>query len=206
MHPYFAVSCVLASVSFSLLTREIFAINQGSCNEGTTLQGMEGMKDTEVCEVRPSPVKPLLTQSFSIWFHENDNLCHLSISSSALCLSSPLFCDKLYWGITIPSYFSLYPFSLFRSLWIWLDCFFFYLNTLLLLSYYTAVVFWFYHHIFFIPIKLSSSLLPVFCWLSLRFSISPPLFSTHCVNPLLSTPSSNSPHPAFLLCHYGYLF
>lgn len=37
------------------------------------------------------------------------------------------------------------------------------------------------------------------------FQFHSPL-STRCVNPLLSTPSNNSPHPALLFCHYGYLF
>lgn len=33
-----------------------------------------------------------------------------------------------------------------------------------------------------------------------------PYLSTCCVDPLLSTPSNNSLHPALLFCHYGYLF
>lgn len=33
-----------------------------------------------------------------------------------------------------------------------------------------------------------------------------PYLSSRCVNPLLSTPSNNSLHPALLFCHYGYLF
>lgn len=38
------------------------------------------------------------------------------------------------------------------------------------------------------------------------FSNVTPYLSTCCVDPLLSTPSNNSLHPALLFCHYGYLF
>lgn len=81
-------------------------------------------------------------------------------------------------------------------------CTFFFLPTLII---FTVVL----SCLFVTPLSCQPVLIFTACLslaVPLCFSISLPPFVTHCVNPLLSTPCNNSPHPALLFCHFGYLF